>query len=89
MENQRQGKEAQCEEDHEAGEDNVLELDGRYNEDHSYDRDVISEADLEWTETLHVLASHYDSVEEMTKSVLPRWRLHSRRPWRLLSNVSR
>lgn len=33
-------------------------------EDHIYDQDVISEEDVQWTRTLHVLASNPDSDED-------------------------
>lgn len=72
VENQRQGKGGECEEDDDA-EDDVDEFGSDHErrfEDHSYDQDVISEEDVAWTRTLHVLASHYDSVEETNKSVL-------------------
>lgn len=72
VENQRQGKGGECEKDDDA-EDDVDEFGSsheRHFEDHSYDLDVISEGDVAWTKTLYILASHYDPVEERTKSVL-------------------
>lgn len=67
---QRPGKEGAREGHHEA-EDKDDERDSheRHEEEHTYDQDVISVAEVEWAETLHVLACNRDS-EEPTVSVL-------------------
>lgn len=65
MENQRLGTEGVCEGDHKAEDDDAeRDSDGGYDEDHIYDQDVVSDEDVEWTRTLHVLASNPDSDED-------------------------
>lgn len=65
VENQRLGTEGAYERYHKA-EDDDAERDSHegYDEDHIYDQDVVSEEDVQWTRTLHVLASNPDSDED-------------------------
>lgn len=70
VENQRLGKEGGREGHHEAeDEDDKLDSHERHDGAHTYDQDVISVAEVEWAETLHVLACNHDS-EEPTVLVL-------------------
>lgn len=64
VETQRLGREDSRAGHHEAEtEDDERESHERHDEAHTYDQDVISEAEVEWAETLHVLACNHDSEE--------------------------
>lgn len=79
LENQRLGKKCADDEHNECEGDDGDGDEGshaRYDEEHSYDRDVVSEEDLQWAKTLHVLAFNAESEGE-SKLVPPRWRWHS------------
>lgn len=68
----KQGKEHEYKEKHGGGDDDddddANSLDS-YEEDNSYDPTAITEEDVKWAETLHVLAFNPDS-EQACKSVL-------------------
>ena len=65
MENQRLHKEGAHGEDQRAeDDDDERDSDERHDKEHSYDPDVISNDDILWTATLHVLASSPYSEEE-------------------------